>query len=161
MIINEDFMGPEFSLTISGILPDELATLREQTEQQPMPEGDDCEDLNEEIENLFMSKICSLTDGFLFRTSLPPASFRCEQESEPFATLYQEEDPVRYILHWSLNVCFESNHYDEVSSIIYSEAFETFLVKNSVTVFIEILKEKCPFLSTESVSAELDGIGEA
>lgn len=160
MIMNEDVMGPEFSLTVSGIMPEEFAALRKQVEQQPESSADECSDFKKEVANSFMEKICASTDGFLFKTSLPPGSFRCEQESDPHVSFYDDGSSPRYVLFWSLNVCFEGKLYDDVSRIVYSDDFEASLVKAAVTIFIDMLSEKCPFLSVETVSAEVDGIGE-
>lgn len=153
-------MGPEFSLTVSGITPDEFRALRKQVEQQPDSGDEECSDVKEEIVSMYMQRICASTDEFLFKTSLPPGSFRCEQESEPWVSFYRDEKNTRYVLFGSLNVCFESNIYDDVSRIVYSEEFEVSLVKATVAAIISLLGAKCPFLTAETVSAEVDGIGE-
>ena len=152
-------MGPEFSITVSGLTPGEFNVLRTQVEQQS-DSSDDCSDLKEDMANSFMRRICSSTDEFLFKTSLPPGSFRSEQESEPHVSFYDDGSSPRYVLFWSLNVCFESKLYDDVSRIVYSDEFDAFLVQAAVATLIDTLGEKCPFLGSENVSAKVDGIGE-
>jgi hypothetical protein len=147
MIQNEDFMGPEFSLTIKGLNPNEFLALRQSTEQK-------------EFSKSLMTKICSKLEGFLFTSSLPTGSFYCEQESDPSGTFYNEDSPAHYVLFCSINVCYEAEKYDQVSSIIYSDAFETFLIENTISVFFEMTKDSCSFLTKKHLTVEIDGIGE-